>query len=45
MSPGQIWPDIIWADSLCILIGIEVTFDLYLVSLNMVISNVTIALE
>ena len=28
MSPDQIWPDIIWADKICIQIGIEVTIDL-----------------
>ena len=27
MSPDQIWPDIIWADKICIYIGIEVTID------------------
>ena len=45
MSPDQIWPDIIWADKICISIGIEVTIDLKRVSLNIVISNVIIALE
>ena len=45
MSPGQIWLDIILADKICIEIGIEVTIDLQLVSLNMVISKVIIALE
>ena len=45
MSPDYIWPDIIVADEICIEIGIELTIDLYLVSLNMVISNVIITLE